>query len=254
MRLRVKKRGCLFRLLMLSVFAVVLFYGIRACHHQDTLSVFKTGLTPPSLSEEVYPRELIALYDRNPEAREFVLNYPKLKSESFAIDLSEYENSSSVPLLLQWDKRWGYQDYGSSVMGVTGCGPTCLSMVAIHLLSDASKTPAWMAEYSTKSGYCVPGNGTAWELMSTGAKQLGLTVTELPLVEKRLIDQLSAGHPIIAVLGPGDFTDSGHFIVLTGYKNGKFTINDPNSPKKSEQLWEYSRLESQIRNLWAYSK
>lgn len=253
MGLRIKKRGCLFRLFLLFVLATALFYGIHACRNWDTLSVFQP--TPaPALSETVYPKELIELYDRNPEAREFVLNYPTLKSETFEIDLSEYQNCTSVPLLLQWDKRWGYQSYGSSMIGLAGCGPTCLSMVAIHLLNDTSKDPAWMAEYSTENGYCVPGNGTAWDLMFTGARQLGLTVTELPLVEKSLIDQLNAGHPIIAVLGPGDFTDSGHFIVLTGYKNGKFVVNDPNSPKKSEQLWAYSRIEGQIKNLWAYSK
>ena len=52
---------------------------------------------------------------------------------------------------------------------------------------------------------------------------------------------------------PGDFTTSGHFIVLTGVENGKIRVNDPNSKVNSEKLWDYDRLESQINNLWAFS-
>ena len=50
----------------------------------------------------------------------------------------------------------------------------------------------------------------------------------------------------------GDFTSDGDFIVLTEWTDEGIKINDPNSKKRSEQLWDYSRLESQIRNLWSY--
>ena len=64
------------------------------------------------------------------------------------------------------------------------------------------------------------GSGSKWTLMSQGAQQLGLNVRELSLDEERMAENLEAGHPIICILGPGDFTDSGHFIVLTGYRDG----------------------------------
>ena len=54
-------------------------------------------------------------------------------------------------------------------------------------------------------------------------------------------------------MGPGDFTTTGHFIVLTEYKNGKIRVNDPNSRKNSEKEWEYDAIKNQIRNLWAIS-
>lgn len=253
MRVRVKKKsGCLFRLFLVLVLAAALFYGVRSCRDRDSAAVFNTFIARHQLSENEYPRELIELYDRNPEAREFVLNYPLLKDETFDIDLSEYQDANAVPLFLQWDERWGYKTYGSQVMGLTGCGPTSLSMVAVYLLNDTGKSPAWMADYSVENGYCVPGNGTAWELMSTGARRLGLTVTELPLVEQTVADNLNAGNPIIAIMGPGDFTDTGHFIVLTGYEDGKLVVNDPNSPKNSKQLWSFDQIQDQIQNLWAY--
>ena len=41
-----------------------------------------------------------------------------------------------IPLYLQKDIRWRQVRYGSDNMGATGCGPTCLSMVACGLRED----------------------------------------------------------------------------------------------------------------------
>ena len=92
------------------------------------------------LSLRDYPEPLIECLVGNPEKEAFVLNYPLKKSTYSNKNLDAYLGQSQVPLFLQWDSRWGYYVYGSSVMGVTGCGPTCLSMVALHLL-QASQLP-----------------------------------------------------------------------------------------------------------------
>lgn len=203
-------------------------------------------------STKDYPESLLNLLENNPETKDFVLEYPLEKDKNHTIDLSEYKNSEKMPLLMQWDQRWGYVTYGDDMIAITGCGPTCLSMVAIHLLNDTTMDPAWMAKYSIEKGYCVPGEGTSWTLMSEGAYGLGLEATELPLDEERIIRNLKVGNPIICIMGPGDFTTSGHFIVLTGYKDGKITVNDPNSRANSEKLWEFDKIKNQIKNLWTY--
>lgn len=61
---------------------------------------------------------------------------------------------------------------------------------------------------------------------------------------------MEVGNPIICVMGPGDFTSTGHFIVITDFEDGKVKINDPNSKSRSEKLWELSDVMEQIRNLW----
>ena len=53
--------------------------------------------------------------------------------------------------------------------------------------------------------------------------------------------------------GKGDFTSSGHYIVLTGWNGEAFRVNDPNSPIRSGRLWSYEELEPQIRNIWELS-
>lgn len=197
-----------------------------------------------------WPQELVELLERNPDAEEFVLNYPLKKNESFDIDLSEYENSDTVPLFFQWDERWGYTIYGSNVMGLTGCGPTSLSMVCVYLLQDASYTPRFVADFAEKNGYYVEDSGSTWTLISEGGEALGLDVTEIPLDENRMKKNLELGNPVICIMGPGDFTTTGHFIVLTGCRDGKFMVNDPNSKTNSEKLWSYEELKGQIKNLW----
>ena len=202
------------------------------------------------LELDAWPDSLIELLEKNPDAEDFVLNYPIKKDLIYEIDLREYINNSNVPLLLQWDERWGYTKYGDNIMGLSGCGPTCLSMVCIYLLNDPQYTPRYIADFAEQYGYCVPGNGSAWTLISEGGKELGLDVIEIPLDEDRIIRNLEVGNPIICIMGPGDFTTSGHYIVMTGYVDGKIKVNDPNSPTKSEKLWDYDEIKDQIRNLW----
>lgn len=197
-----------------------------------------------------YPDELIALYERNEDARPFVLDYPLKKDETPAIDLSDLAGSTSVPLLMQWDERWGYRSYNSNIIGLAGCGPTCLSMVAIYLRGDTSMNPLWMCQYAEQHGYSVVGSGTAWSFMTEGARSLGLDVTEIPMDETRILNNLEVGNPIICIVGPGDFTTTGHFIVLTGCKDGKITVNDPNSIENSQKLWTFGQLQGQVQGLW----
>lgn len=214
---------------------------------QKTLAAFAED---HGLSLEEWPEELFEMGERNPEAEKFILDYPLKKDIRPEIDLSEYEHCDSVPLLLQWDERWGYSEYSGGLLGLTGCGPTCLSMVSIYLLNDPSYNPQYIAQFSKDHGYSVDGNGSTWTLISEGGKKLGLDVIEIPLDENRIIQNLEVGNPIICVMGPGDFTTTGHFIVMTGYENGKIKVNDPNSRQRSETLWEYDQIQGQIRNLW----
>lgn len=202
------------------------------------------------LSAEDWPEEVMALLEKEPEAEEFVLYYPLRKGTQEPVDLSQYEGCEEVPLLMQWDTRWGYAQYGDAVMGLSGCGPTCLSMVCIYLLEDTRYDPGYLADFSQENGYCVPGSGSAWTLISEGGVKLGLDVVEIPLDRGRLFRNLEAGNPVICVMGPGDFTTTGHFIVMTQARDGMIKVNDPNSTVRSEKLWDYEQIKDQIQNLW----
>ena len=208
-----------------------------------------TGGASPDLSN--YPEALQALWAKNEDARPFVEGYFENKGRTFTIDLSQEAASDGVPLLMQWDRRWGYEPYAGGLLGCTGCGPTCLSMAALYLTGNPDYSPKYVAQYAAEQGYAVEGSGSAWALISEGAAHFGLEARELPLDERRMRSALEQGQLVICVLGPGDFTDNGHFIVLTGYEDGAFTVNDPNRYVNSSKTWTYDQLADQIKNLWA---
>ncbi|MBR6514223.1 MAG: C39 family peptidase [Clostridia bacterium] len=189
---------------------------------------------------------------KNPETEDFVLSYIDEKHLDHEIDLSEHKNASSVPLLLQWDKRWGYESYGDGMIAFTGCAPTCLSMVAIYLTADTGIDPLYIANKAQEQGYYVEGVGSDWSIMTAFASELGLDARQLPLDKNTILSCLEAGEPVICAMGPGDFTEKGHFIVLCGTEDGKIRINDPNSIFNSKKLWEFEDISGQIKNLWRY--
>lgn len=217
-----------------------------------------TGLTTAEKLEIIrtspeYPAEMVELVQRNEETIDYVYDYPQRKDEMASVDLSAEASGGSVPLLMQWDPRWGYLPYGDGLIGYTGCGPVSLSMAALYLTGDARWTPAEVARIATEYGYCVPGDGTSWTLIGEGSELLGLHAEELPLMESVMREELEKGHPIIVVVGPGDFTDVGHYMVIVGCDESGFQLNDPNSRANSERTWSYEVLSPQIENLWALS-
>ena len=201
------------------------------------------------LSPADYPGELVELLERNPETEEFVLHYPLEKDRAVAVDLSGYD-TEEVPLFLQWDRQWGYMEYGGKCAALTACGPVSLSMAAYYLTGDGAFSPDKMIEFAARNGYYASGSGSKWTLISEGAEELGFEAEELPLVKSRILRNLEEGWPVICAMGPGDFTSSGHFIVLTGVEDGLLRVNDPNSITNSKKLWSFEDIEDQFRNLW----
>lgn len=230
-------------------FIIVAILAVAARKGYEQIEVF----TVDELTGEGYPESLVELLERNPETRQFVMDYLKEAGKERNIDLEGEVEKGTIPLFLQWDKRWGYETYGSDFLAVTGCGPTCLSMVACGLTGETKWNPLAVARMAEEDGYYVEGAGSSWELMSEGATQMGLTVENIVYDGEHIIQALKAGTPIICIMRPGDFTTSGHFIVLSGVdEKGNVTVCDPNSKINSGKTWEVADLLPQIKNLWGY--
>ena len=207
------------------------------------------------LREQGYPESLIALVERNPETKDFVLDYPKKHKNAAAKSIGDDVVTGEIPALIQWDERWGYAPYGSeTIIAVSGCGPTALSMVISGLLQDASITPAVVADYASSNGYLDENLDTKWELMTNGVEHFGISGSILGLDENAMINVLSVGCPIICSMGPGIFTTTGHFIVLTGYQDGAFTVHDPASKVRTSQTYTFQEISGQIKNMWYFAK
>ena len=166
-----------------------------------------------------------------------MFDYPE-KKDNLPATIVEEAKSGEIPLLLQWDERWGYQNYGDGMLAVNGCGPTALSMVIVGLTGNKQATPYQVAQYAEQNGYYVEGVGSSWSMMTDIGSHFGIQGREISLDKDNIQTELESGHPIICAMRPGDFTTTGHFIVLTGMKDGKICVHDPNSKKRSEKLWE----------------
>lgn len=199
-----------------------------------------------------YPPELLKALTLNQELLDFVVGYPD-SDGSVTGGFTAEETGADYPLLMQWDSRWGYHPYGESNIGIAGCGPTCLSMVILALTKDEAATPDKLADYSMRHGHYVPGAGTAWSFMTKTPAAYGIASETLGLDEAAMKRRLDQGDLIICAMRPGDFTTTGHFIVIYGYDEDGFRVNDPNSRERSGRAWPFSRIQNQIKNIWAFS-
>ena len=68
------------------------------------------------------------------------------------------------------------------------------------------------------------------------AREYGITVNQFPSADLRQMEEtVDNGGLIICAVGPGDFTDEGHFIVIRGISDGMLTINDPSAKPTAER-------------------
>lgn len=215
------------------------------------------------LNRDKYPDDLLSWLFDHEEALQWVIDYPEQSARSEeelskqglqAVNLKDYRIQNHIPVYFQWSEVWGYASYGSENIAMGGCGPTSLSMVATGLTGNTSFTPKYVADMSVNMGYYVDGVGTDWSLMTEGAAQLGVSSAQLTnWSDESLKSELSAGHPIICSMGPGDFTNQGHFIVLSGLtEDGHVLINDPNSRINSRKKWDLNTIINQMNAAWSF--
>lgn len=205
-------------------------------------------------NEEKYTSELLRSGAGNPEMTEFLYGYLTTDG-SVTGGLTDEEQPENYPLFLQFDPRWGYMSYGSTGnIGSSGCGPTCLSMAIFYLTGDRQCTPDVIAQYSIDHNYYVPNVGTSWALMTAAPKAYGLNSYQINWKENTLKKQLDKGNIIICSVRPGDFTSSGHFIVIYGYDENGFKINDPKCVYRSRLSWTYEQIQDDIKGAWTIGK
>lgn len=152
------------------------------------------------------------------------------------------EKYPEVPLYLQTD--YYNVRYGShGTVATSGCGITCLAMVATYLLDEEYLPDEFARRYAM---YSVKG-GSDWTLFKTSSEELGLPV-ELSVNWEDALAALENGQVVITQANPDSiFTDVGHFIVLTGInEEGRIWVNDPYGGNYGE--WSHLRLQDGFAN------
>jgi len=159
-----------------------------------------------------------------------------------------------MPFYYQWDTAWGYMNYGDSSLGMNGCGPTCMAMIASAILGDSSINPYTMAKLIIEHGYVTEGDGTDADVFPVLATLLGFYGNETYNNYNTIKNALDNGEYLILNVGPGDFTRGGHFIVVEKLnENGTVVVHDPYSTVNSSKRWDLESVVDQTKRVFVFS-
>lgn len=139
----------------------------------------------------------------------------------------------------QGDPEWADKPFGSDNVGGYGCGPTAMAIV-VASMTDAETDPALMSQWAAENGYWARGSGSYHSIVEGTAEAFGLQAQALAdRTPDGLREALISGNMLVALMGPGHFTNGGHFIVLRGATlSGDILVADPNSEERSLTLWD----------------
>ena len=201
---------------------------------------------------EAVQYKLLKLAAVEPEAVPFVRTFPDAYPAESALGTDD-PAEGEVPRLYQWDSRWGSTVYSSTTFALTGCCPTSLSMVYQGLTGKGDLSPYDMGRRAREGGYETAFDGTDSSFLVNEAASLGLSCEEVPADAGSVRAALESGAVLICNVDPGDFTDNGHFFVVTGIDEaGGLAINDPYSAERSKRTWDVEEVLGQTKALWAY--
>lgn len=160
----------------------------------------------------------------------------------------------------QTDDRWAHSLFGPRDPILThGCGPTVLAML-ISSYSSTSLNPQEAADWAAQNGYCIPGEGSAHTIIEGGCAAFGLSAVPLSApTPDAILKALSDGKVVVALMGPGYFSNSGHFIVIIkALEDQTVRIADPANLEHCSADWPIPFLISQLKKssygggpLWA---
>lgn len=166
-------------------------------------------------------------------------------------------------LYMQSDPKWASHDYSAAGEKTTikaeGCGIACAAMV-IATLADKNVTPITTAEWSKKHGYKAKGQGTYYSYFKPQGAAYGIEISMLngtniygsPASKYHEVakESIERGDLVIACMGKGNWTTSGHYVLWYGLEAGKVQINDPWSKKPAQTNADYNLFKSQVKYYW----
>lgn len=168
---------------------------------------------------------------------------------------------------LQTDPKWAAKDYSASgektTIGASGCGPTAMAMV-LATWADPSVTPETECAWALAHGYKAPHSGTYYGYFEPAGARYGLRVTRLnwsniygkatSAYHSQAKDALDRGDLVIACMGKGNWTSSGHYVLVYGIEGDTIYINDPASTKLRRTRGSYNLFKQQVKYYWAIER
>lgn len=163
----------------------------------------------------------------------------------------------------QTDPRWKNKDYSApgerTTIGASGCGPTAMAMV-LATWADPAVTPETECAWALAHGYKAPNQGTYYGYFAKAAARYGLNCRMLngvsiygnarSIFHEQAAKALEAGGLVIACMGPGNWTRSGHYVLVWQIDGDTIRINDPASTLERRTAGSYALFCQQVKYYW----
>jgi len=204
---------------------------------------------------ELYPEELLDLYDGSDYRLDFVYGYPFHKDDYANMEYTTEELSGeTVPALYMSDTRWAYQKCDIGYICTDGCAAVCLTMAYIYLTGKSDFDPYKIALIAAKNNGVGFWGGISDDAVEGICDEIALQVKmydySTDMQKSAQVDMatvkeiIDSGHVLMA--GMSGETFGTHAIIIRGYDSESVYINDPADPEKTAAKWDFEKLEKEI--------
>ncbi|MDO5118683.1 MAG: hypothetical protein Q4D48_01255 [Coriobacteriales bacterium] len=190
-------------------------------------------------ADAVGDARLLELALRESSAIEYVHAYATKSVPKGASAFNDTVTKGYYPKLFIWDTRWGYVTYGEGPMGLTGSGPTALSMAYMGLTGKTDQTPDALAKKAMTAEATDKVYDTKPDFFFDAAEELGLKIEEFSPTGENLSENIQSGTAILVQLRERTLTDNAHWALAIGRNlDGSINLYDPTSTAVTEHPWD----------------
>lgn len=202
------------------------------------------------------PEGILKLYYSSNGYDDYLYNYPDHKDDYIKMQYTDEElNAEKPPRLYMADLRWCYQPMGGGYIQTNGCAAVSLTMAYLYLRNNGDIDPYKIANIAEENDAIGFWGGLNVDRIGEIAEKIGLEVKEYSYIneqnqkssdppEEEMKAILERGHVLFAGCRGEAFGD--HAIIVSDYSDEGFIINDPANKEKSEKIWTYDELASNI--------
>lgn len=210
-----------------------------------------------------YSVDIIEYYLRkkNPDDyTEFLYRYPELHDNTEPIVLTDEEINADMPMLYQYDLRWGYRPFGGTwqtMFAQEGCLTTSLTMAYISLRHDDKLNPYELSIEFNENDQLGIFAGTKITAIPWFCEKYGFTCEayedETKIQESILTDAFENNKVVLFSIRMTEDDVGSHAAVIREYKDGRYYINDPDSKERTNSSFTFSELAQMMDMVWVIS-
>ena len=201
-------------------------------------------------NSELYPEYWFKmLYDES--NFEIAYNYPFMKGNYKTMSFTEEELNGAA--IYMNDRRWIYEDFSIKTQG---CAAVVITMANLYLNHNEEVDPVKVIKYADEMGYSGLGGINQANVIDI-LEYFGMTSEEHvfdkdngeKITESELKVAVDTDGAVVMAAVKGD-TFGRHALIIRGYDENGFYINDPASPEKTAMQWDFEVFENELTRYW----